>query len=618
MFQRLQISANMSFMVSKPILERVRCEEKNTYYLMGNILVSIVQIHPYTSAGFIIIFAWITATIHAIYKFVVEKVEYSRQLSFIVVPMGCTFDSSKMINENEVKRQQHINGIRVRVETNDPDVLQQRTRILSLNFFELRDELQNDSITAVDVLNAFVWKAEIVQRELNCIIDFWMNVLSRLKVKDYDCTAGLAKLLQKPVENDCTLVTFLRSQGAIPFVITTVPQGLLSFTCCSSLYGITSNPHLNSRTSGGSSGGECALLIAGGSAFGIGSDLAGSLRIPASFCGAVSLKLTEGRLKVKYALNGVVGKNRLSLGYGFLTKTVDEQIFLLKLLLKSVEYYELVPYQPLLPLDESKLTVANNRRLRIGYFVDDGFLKPVPACSRVVVQTVEKLKAIGHEMILFHLPEPAQAASLFYSSIMPYGREQILQLPYFICNIISYILSFISTPLSIVSGSYIKNLRQLQITQSMTEQYIEQFMEEWKAFELDALICPAFTGKVKLPISAVPAVPHDYPSGLGACAFATGLFNLLDFPAGVVPTGTVNSDDDRLLADEASWHAGNDLALKMLRDAARDSAGLPVAVQVVALPLREENCLSVMKEERVDDSSKIGWEKSRVNTELWG
>ncbi|KAM3725335.1 Monoglyceride lipase [Dirofilaria immitis] len=550
-----------------------------------------------------------------------------------ILPWGAVSIHQKMINENEVKRQQHINGIRVRVETNDPDVLQQRTRILSLNFFELRDELQNDSITAVDVLNAFVWKAEIVQRELNCIIDFldecfeqaqsldaeWnkvsgkpplfgmpFSVKGNFHVKDYDCTAGLAKLLQKPVENDCTLVTFLRSQGAIPFVITTVPQGLLSFTCCSSLYGITSNPHLNSRTSGGSSGGECALLIAGGSAFGIGSDLAGSLRIPASFCGAVSLKLTEGRLKVKYALNGVVGKNRLSLGYGFLTKTVDEQIFLLKLLLKSVEYYELVPYQPLLPLDESKLTVANNRRLRIGYFVDDGFLKPVPACSRVVVQTVEKLKAIGHEMILFHLPEPAQAASLFYSSIMPYGREQILQvyanevihpfirkvvfllkLPYFICNIISYILSFISTPLSIVSGSYIKNLRQLQITQSMTEQYIEQFMEEWKAFELDALICPAFT---------VPAVPHDYPSGLGACAFATGLFNLLDFPAGVVPTGTVNSDDDRLLADEASWHAGNDLALKMLRDAARDSAGLPVAVQVVALPLREENCLSVMKE----------------------
>ncbi|EFO19311.2 hypothetical protein LOAG_09182 [Loa loa] len=425
-------------------------------------------------------------------------------------------------------------------------------------------------------------------------------------MKGYDCTIGLAKFLQNPMENDCTLVTFLRSQGAIPFVMTTIPQGLLSFSCCSSLYGITSNPHSHSRTPGGSSGGECALFTAGGSTFGIGSDLAGSLRIPASFCGVTTLKLTEGRLKMKYTLNTCIGKNRLSVGYGFFTKTIDEQVFLLKILLRSAEYHEMVPHQPLFPLDENKLAIASSRCLRIGYFVEDGFMRPVPACSRVVVQTAEKLKALGHELVLFHLPDPEQAASLFYRGIMPYGREQLLQLyanevihPFFrafifllklplpVCGIISYILSFFSTPLSIVAGSYVKNLRDLQITQDLTDQYIEKFIEQWKAFELDALICPAF---------AVPPVPHAYPSRLGTCAFATGLFNLLDFPAGVVPTGTVNSDDDRLLADEASWHTGKDLALKMLRSAACDSAGLPLAVQVAALPLEEEKCLSVMKE----------------------
>ncbi|VDN26358.1 unnamed protein product [Gongylonema pulchrum] len=112
-------------------------------------------------------------------------------------------------------------------------------------------------------------------------------------------------------------------------------------------------------------------------------------------------------------------------------------------------------------------------------------------------------------------------------------------------------------------------------------------MKDWQEFELDALICPAFT---------VPAVPHDYPSRLPACAFATGLFNMLDFPAGVVPTGTVSSSDDELLADEASWRTGKDIALKLLKCAARDSAGLPLAVQVVTLPLREEKCLAVMKQ----------------------
>ncbi|VIO87637.1 amidase, putative [Brugia malayi] len=551
----------------------------------------------------------------------------------ILKPWGAVSIHQRMINENEVKRQRHINDIHLRVSTNDSDILEQRMHILSLNFFELRDELQNDSLTAVDVLNAFVWKAEMVQREINCVIDFldesfeqaknldarWNNVSGKpplfgmpfsvkgnFHMKGYDCTIGLAKFLQNPMENDCTLVTFLRSQGAIPFVMTTVPQGLLSFACCSSLYGITSNPHSHSRTPGGSSGGDCALFVAGGSTFGTGSDLAGSLRIPASFCGATTLKPTEGRLRTNYTLNGCSGKARLSLGYGFFTKTVDEQIFLLKILLGSAEYHELVPHQPLFPLNGNKLTVANSRHLRIGYFVEDGFMKPVPACSRVVVQTVEKLRELGHELVLFHLPDPEHAASLFYRGILPYGREQLLQiyanevippllrtfvfllkLPLLLCSIISYVLSFISTPLSIVSGSYIRNLQDLQITQKLTDQYIEKFTEQWKTFELDALICPAF---------AVPAVPHAYPSRLGTCAFATGLFNLLDFPAGIVPTGTVNSDDDRLLADEAFWHTGIDFALKILRDAARDSAGLPVAVQVATLPLEEEKCLSVMKE----------------------
>lgn len=57
--------------------------------------------------------------------------------------------------------------------------------------------------------------------------------------------------------------------------------------------------------------------------------------------------------------------------------------------------------------------------------------------------------------------------------------------------------------------------------------------------------------------SAVPAVPHDYPSRLGVCAFATGLFNLLDLPAGIVPVGTVTLQDDKLLADENCWHTGS-------------------------------------------------------------
>lgn len=64
---------------------------------------------------------------------------------------------------------------------------------------------------------------------------------------------------------------------------------------------------------------------------------------------------------------------------------------------------------------------------------------------------------------------------------------------------------------------------------------------------MDALVVPSFV---------VPAVPHEFPSQLGPCGFATALFNMLDYPAGVVPTGTVLKEDDEALQDEKEYPTG--------------------------------------------------------------
>ncbi|KJH52261.1 Amidase [Dictyocaulus viviparus] len=194
--------------------------------------------------------------------------------------------------------------------------------------YEGTGRLQHDEATAVNVLEAYVWKAMEVQKRLNCCMEAfhtaeevdkkWSKVkdkppmygipfsvkgnfyvhksilrISRL-VPGYDCCIGLAKFLDQPKIDECSIITHLRSLGAIPFVITNVPQALLSFVCSNAVYGTTVNPFDESRTPGGSSGGEGALFAAGGSPFGIGSDLAGSLRIPAAFCGFVTLKPTQG------------------------------------------------------------------------------------------------------------------------------------------------------------------------------------------------------------------------------------------------------------------------------------------------------------------------------------
>lgn len=71
---------------------------------------------------------------------------------------------------------------------------------------------------------------------------------------------------------------------------------MLAFECSNPLWGRSTNPYNDQYTCGGSSGGEGALLAMDGSAIGIGSDIGGSLRIPAAYCGIYSLKPSTGRI----------------------------------------------------------------------------------------------------------------------------------------------------------------------------------------------------------------------------------------------------------------------------------------------------------------------------------
>lgn len=101
------------------------------------------------------------------------------------------------------------------------------------------------------------------------------------------------------------LVAQLIAAGAIPIVKTNVPQTMFAFECNNPIWGRTLNPWSSEYTCGGSSGGEGAILGLDGSAFGIGSDIGGSLRIPAAYCGIYSLKPGFGRIS-KLGAKGII------------------------------------------------------------------------------------------------------------------------------------------------------------------------------------------------------------------------------------------------------------------------------------------------------------------------
>ena len=114
----------------------------------------------------------------------------------------------------------------------------------------------------------------------------------KLKSMSFACGSPARRGLRASEDSEC--VARLRSAGAIFLAITNTPELCLGWESVNSITGRTLNPHGKCRTAGGSSGGEAALLTSAGSILGVGSDIAGSVRVPAMFCGVYGHKTTAG------------------------------------------------------------------------------------------------------------------------------------------------------------------------------------------------------------------------------------------------------------------------------------------------------------------------------------
>ncbi len=120
-----------------------------------------------------------------------------------------------------------------------------------------------------------------------------MTVKDTLDAGGMPASAGLQRYLGRPV-GDAAAVGRIRTEGAVIWGKTNVPVRASDWQSFNALYGTTNNPWDLERTPGGSSGGAAAALAAGITPLEIGSDIGGSLRVPASFCGVFAHKPTYG------------------------------------------------------------------------------------------------------------------------------------------------------------------------------------------------------------------------------------------------------------------------------------------------------------------------------------
>jgi amidase len=116
-------------------------------------------------------------------------------------------------------------------------------------------------------------------------------------------TVGDARMDHVP-SRDATVAARLQAAGAILLGKTNVPPLLMRAQTDNALFGRTNNPHALERTVGGSSGGSGAAVAAALTGFDIGSDMSGSIRIPANYCGVYGLKPSAGRIPAVHARYG--------------------------------------------------------------------------------------------------------------------------------------------------------------------------------------------------------------------------------------------------------------------------------------------------------------------------
>ncbi len=189
-----------------------------------------------------------------------------------------------------------------------------------------------------------------------------------------DSTVGFVSHVDDPAEHEATLAVLLQRAGAVFYVKTNVPTAMMIAETVNNLFGRTVNPRNRALTSGGSSGGESALLVLGGSPVGVGTDIGGSLRIPAACTGIFTLRPSSGRFPTLGCRSGLPGQEAVLSVNGPMGRTLAD----LDVYCRAVVAQEPWRVDPrCLPIPWRDVELPP--RLRIAVMRHDGMVRPTPA-----------------------------------------------------------------------------------------------------------------------------------------------------------------------------------------------------------------------------------------------
>jgi amidase len=379
------------------------------------------------------------------------------------------------------------------------------------------------------------------------------TIKDSLDTADIVTTAGTTGWANRMPDLDATVVTRLKGAGGILLGKTNTPEFTWSDETDNLVYGRTNNPYDTDRTPGGSSGGPAAIVASGGSPFDIGSDTGDSIRQPSHVCGIAGIKPTSGRVPRTGHTPSYRGILESLTQLGPMARRVDDLALLLPIIAGPDGEDPHVAPVPL--RDPGEVEVG---ALRVAWFTDNGLHTPTPETIDAVAKAAQAMSATGASLSQGPPPGLEHAPDLWQQLVDADGKAWLARL-----------LVVAGTP---GSGSFSGRVdfgRPALPGDELTDlveriDALRASLLRWFQ-DFDLIVCPAMPQ---------PAVRHGDTHSTWFADTYSDVHNLTGWPAVVVRGGS-------------------------------SVEGLPIGVQLVAPPWREDIALASAK---VVEAASGGWQ----------
>ncbi|CAG8909426.1 unnamed protein product [Penicillium egyptiacum] len=470
---------------------------------------------------------------------------------------------------------------------------------------QLLVKLTSGQVSSLAVTTAFSKRAAIAQQVVSCLTEtFFPQALERAKyldeylqregkpigplhglpisMKDTFCVEGVqstigyvAFLKNEPAKTNSALVKMLLQLGAVLYVKTNIPQTMMTADSENNIFGRTLNPHKTTLTAGGSSGGEGALVAFRGSILGVGTDIAGSIRIPALCCGVYGFKPTANRIPFGGQVSGAEeGIPTLVPTAGPLAHSIAD----LKLLMRSVvadgQAWKYDSAAVAVPWQTTPSGIDVSGSLTIGVLAEDEHFPLHPPVKRALERAVEALKRRGHRIVRIGADDEAQSvayASCVAFQYFTYGPHKDLLAASgepAVTSVAKAVGPMSSGPYPVQQG--LGPFETIQALHVARQRIHDIWRRTWVDQKLDVILAPGAQNT---------AVGHDtygWPP-------YTVIWNMLDYPVCIIPFGKASKE-----LDPEPMTTGDNAQPDYHAD---EVDGAPCAIQIITPRFQDEKCL---------------------------